>query len=119
MPKKKKMSPMLEDIELCLIELYEAQQKVVDEAKRFNALACGRRWGKTKLGIHQLIQAALAGEPVAWFAPSYKMLAEAWREVNKALDPVTIRKSVQEYRLELVTGGSIDFWSLDSPDVAR
>jgi len=106
-------------IKLRLRRPHAAQQKVIDEAKRFSVLSCGRRWGKTALGIHQLIRAALDGEPVGWFAPSYKMLAEAWREVNKALDPVTIRKSVQEYRLELVTGGSIDFWSLDSPDVAR
>ena len=106
-------------IKLQLRRPHPAQQKVIDEAKRFSVLACGRRWGKTEMGIQQLIKAALDGEPVAWFAPSYKMLAEAWREVNNTLDPVTIRKSVQEHRLELVTGGSIDFWSLDSPDVAR
>jgi len=73
-------------IKLRLRRPHAAQQKVIDEAKRFSVLSCGRRWGKTALGIHQLIRAALDGEPVGWFAPSYKMLAEAWREVASHQD---------------------------------
>lgn len=98
---------------------HPAQVRVTEEARRFNVLACGRRFGKTTLGIDRMVQPALHGAPVAWFAPSYKMLADSWREVDNALDAVTTRKSVQEHRLELVGGGSIDMWSLDSPDIAR
>jgi hypothetical protein len=98
---------------------HSAQARVTQEAKRFNVLACGRRFGKTTLGIDRMVQPALHGAPCAWFAPSYKMLADAWREVEHALDAVITHKSVQEHRLEVVGGGSIDMWSLDSPDIAR
>jgi len=33
--------------------------------------------------------------------------------------PITSRQSVQDHRLEFVTGGVLEFWSLDNPDAAR
>ena len=92
---------------------------MLNEARRFNAVACGRRWGKTKLGINRLIGPALEGGPVGWFSPTYKMLAEVWRETRELLLPVTQRVSTQEHRLELITGGVVDMWSLDSADSTR
>ena len=79
----------------------------------------GRRFGKTTYGLHRLIRPALDGFPVAWFAPSYKYLTEAWREFERALKPVVVRKNATEHRIELVTGGSIDFWSLKDEDAGR
>ncbi len=35
------------------------------------------------------------------------------------LQPVTFRKSEQEHRLDLLGGGSIEFWSLVDPDSSR
>jgi hypothetical protein len=92
---------------------------VLREARRFNTVACGRRWGKSKLGINRLIGPALEGGPVGWFSPTYKMLAEVWREAKETLLPVSGRISAQEHRIELITGGVVDMWSLDRPDVAR
>lgn len=79
----------------------------------------GRRWGKSLIGENILIKPALHGAPVGWFSPTYKMLAEAWREVKSTVAPVVQRRSEQDKRLELYGGGSIEFWSLDNPDVAR
>lgn len=90
-----------------------AQRKVVAEASRFNVLVCGRRWGKTTLAIDRLMQPVLQGKPAAWFAPTYKNLGEAWRDVKKALAPLIRRISEQDHRLELLTNGVVDFWSLD------
>ena len=59
------------------------------------------------------------GYPVAWFSPTYKMLIETWREAVRTFAPITARRSVQERRIEYVTGGMLEFWSLDNPDVAR
>jgi hypothetical protein len=47
------------------------------------------------------------------------MLTEIWREANRILAPITVRRSAQDHRLEFVTGGVLEFWSLDNPDVAR
>lgn len=102
-----------------LPELHEAQQRIAYEARRFNVLACGRRWGKTAFGVERLVWPALDGFPVAYFSPTYKMLTEVWRTMQETLRPVTKRVSAQEHRLELITGGIVDMWSLDTPDVAR
>lgn len=98
---------------------HPGQRRVLDEARRFNVVDCGRRFGKTLLGEDRLIAAALDGQPVAWFAPTYKMMTEVWRDLRNALAPVTARVIAQEHRLELVTGGVIDMWSLDTPGTAR
>lgn len=79
----------------------------------------GRRAGKTTLGIDRCATRETLGYPVGWFSPTYRMLIEVWREVNRILDPITIRRSVQDHRLELITGGVLEFWSLDNPNVAR
>lgn len=89
------------------------------EAARFNVLACGRRWGKTVMGVDRLIDAAMQGKPTAWFGPTYKMLAEVWRDVERATAPVVRRVNRQQNRLELVSGGVIEMWSLDTLDPAR
>lgn len=104
---------------IALPRRHAGQQRVVREAARFNVLVCGRRWGKTTLGVDLLVPPALEGRPVAWFAPTYKMLTEVWREVRGVFLPAIARISAQEHRLELVTGGVVDMWSLDTPNTAR
>jgi hypothetical protein len=98
---------------------HPAQAQILAEAKRFNVLAIGRRGGKSALGQHQLIETALAGQPGAYLAPTYKLLAEFWRELTAALRAVTRRKLEDEHRLELITGGVIECWSTDTGDPAR
>lgn len=99
--------------------MHTAQQRIINEAARFNVLACGRRFGKSTLGLGQLIPPALEGMPVAYFAPTYKMMSDFWRDTERTVRPVVTRANASEHRLELMTGGIIDMWSLDVPDVAR
>ncbi len=80
---------------------------------------CGRRWGKTWLGIDALADASLQGAPVAWFSPTYKMMADVWRDFNELLKPYITRSNSTERRIELISGGVIDLWSLDSTDAGR
>lgn len=94
------------------------QTEIKQTAKRFNVLDCGRRFGKDILGQDLIIDAALDG-PAAWFAPTYRMMIDNWREISALLLPVTARANAADHRLELITGGYIDFWSLDNPDSAR
>lgn len=102
---------------------HPAQIKIISEAKRFNVLVCGARFGKTTLGIDRIAHKALNGYPCAWFAPTYKLLAEPWREMLSStwLGPVVSRKDETEHRIELNTGGAVDFWSLEdaSDNIAR
>jgi hypothetical protein len=106
-------------IEVILPSLHPAQQQIIDEARRFNVLACGRRFGKTLLGIDLLIDKVLDGYPVSWFSPTYKMLAEVWKEIVETTKQLQTRVAKQEHRIELITGGVIDCWSLDAADSVR
>lgn len=80
---------------------------------------CGRRSGKSTLGIDRCATKETLTLPVGWFSPTYKMLLEVWREAVRTFAPITARRSAQDHRLEFVTGGLLEFWSLDNPDVAR
>lgn len=106
-------------VEIEVPELHLAQQQIVNESRRFNVLACGRRFGKSLLGIELDLEPALEGYPVAWFSPTHKMLAEIWRDMTLILKPITKRTAVQEHRVELITGGVVDMWSLDAADSTR
>lgn len=106
-------------IRLTLPRYHAGQAQVAREAARFTVIACGRRWGKTTMCLRLVSETALERQPAGWFAPTYKQLAPVWREVADALEPVTARRSEQEKRLQLITGGVIDFWSLDEPNAAR
>ena len=100
-------------------EPHEHQALIKAEANRFNVLAMGRRWGKTLLGEDVITDDELLTFPVGWFSPTYKMLLEVWRDLKRLLQPITLRSSIQERRIELFTGGVVELWSLDNPDVAR
>lgn len=99
--------------------LHEAQRRVVAEAKRFNCVCCGRRWGKSTLGVDRLTHPALGGKPVAWFAPTNKSLAESWALAILTLKSITIRKQEDKHVLDLVSGGKVEMWSLEDPDSCR
>ncbi len=104
---------------LTLPKLHEAQQQIKRESTRFNVLNCGRRFGKDILLEDRLIEPALHGYPVAWFSPTYPMLTEVWRTITGILQPVIKRTDAQQHRLELITGGVVDMWSLDALNSAR
>lgn len=95
------------------------QAEILASPARFRVLACGRRWGKTEYGKHRLNRPLLDGKPVGWFAPSYKYLGEVWRDFRRTYRAVIRVANKTERRIELVTGGSIEFWSLEDEDAGR
>lgn len=99
--------------------LHEGQLKVLREAARFNVLECGRRFGKTHLGIQLAIDCAIDGGEVGWFAPTYRFMSDPWRQTVGILQPMTSSLGQKERRIELVSGGYLDFWSLDSVNAGR
>lgn len=112
----------MSDYVLRLPEPHVNQVKVLEEAKRYNVLACGRRWGKTTLGGNIIAPVAVEkGLPFGWFAPTYRLLEEAYASHRRMYAPIISRAvSMPAPRIELVTGGVIDYWTLSEPStVAR
>jgi hypothetical protein len=99
--------------------LHPSQLKVDAQLARFSVLQIGRGWGKTTYGRVKAQRRAIMGGKIAWCAPTYKYLAEPMRDILRALEPVTADLDRVERRLELVTRGSIDFWSLEDIDACR
>jgi hypothetical protein len=103
--------------------LYHAgQRRMLDERRRFNVATCGRRFGKTMFGLEQILfeaGGALDGYPVGWFAPTYKYLADVWKDAERTCGAITHRINRTEMRIELVTGGVIDFWTLEDENAGR
>lgn len=106
-------------VRIRLPEPHPTQARIKREARRFNVVALGRRAGKSTLAQDLLAETALHGKPAGYFAPTYKLLAEFWREIRTVLEPVTRSKSEQDHRLELISGGVLECWSLDDPNPAR
>jgi len=104
---------------LKLPELHPNQQLIADSAARFKVANCGRRFGKDVLMIDRVVEAVARGWPVGWGSPTYKNLSEDWRELVNILAPITRSKNEQERRIETVTGGTVELWSLDNPEVIR
>lgn len=103
--------------------LHPGQLRVLQHARRFNTVACGRRWGKTTLGLMLAWAgrrtALRTGFDVAWAAPNYKLLDDAWRMAKRLYRPFIVRTDAQQHRVELSTGAALDFWTLEDEDAGR
>lgn len=89
------------------------------EARRFNVVNCGRRWGKSLFGLNRATQVLRSGKPVAWFAPTYKLMIEIWLDARRQFADEIVTANKTEMRMELSNGGVLDMWTLDNPDAGR
>lgn len=113
------MTALNNTIKLRIPRPHAAQRHVMQNAARFNVLACGRRFGKTRYGLIRSLRPLLDGKPLAYFAPTYKMLTEFWREAVEMYKPIITHINKSEHRFDVVGGGSFSMWSLDSADTVR
>lgn len=110
---------MIETRTVTLPKLLPWQSEVLDGKRRFNVVCVGRRAGKTELAQDLVAETAIDGLPAAYLAPTYKMMLQVWADLTERLQPITDRLSVSERRVDLITGGIIDFWSAENFDAAR
>lgn len=106
--------------EIILPRLHAGQREVRDHPARFKVLACGRRWGKTRLGSALCIASALRGGRAWWVAPSYKVAAVGWRGIKhlgSQIPGAALREG--DRILTLPTGGTVQVRSADEPDSLR
>jgi predicted phage terminase large subunit-like protein len=111
------------EVEVRRLPLHDGQKAIVNSAARYRVASCGRRFGKTMLAGYWLAirdeGSAAGGKRCAWFAPSYKLLMDAWNDIERTVRPLIRRVNKTEQRIELIGGGVIDFWTLEDPDAGR
>lgn len=105
---------------ITLPTLHPKQIEVARHPARFRVLVCGRRWGKTRLGVVLALEAALRGGRVWWVAPIYAQSLIAWRllvPLARQIPGAAIRES--EHAIRLPGGGEVWCKSADNPDSLR
>src|SRR6266498_1607174 len=99
---------------LALLRVREYQREVVESRARFKLLICGRRWGKTTVGLVAASQGhgapageeghwrgALDGARIGWIVPSedYPAATEVWGDLKKALAPLAVSTSEEQRKI--------------------
>jgi hypothetical protein len=86
---------------------------------RFKVLRCGRRFGKTDFAKMWIAQGLVQGEECAWFAPQHRTWSEVYPEMAALLHPILDASSKGAAVMRFITGGRLDFWTLENPIAGR
>lgn len=101
--------------------LHPRQAQVRDDDTRFRVLACGRRWGKTRLAVALALEKAITKRGLVWWiAPSYKQTLPGWRLIVALCRQIPGAVIRQSDRMVILPGGG-EIWakSADDPDSLR
>ncbi len=107
-------------VEITLPALHKGQRRVADDSARFKILACGRRWGKSRLGAALCIKTALEGGRAWWVAPSFPMSQVGWRLIRQLGQQMPgSRTRLGDRQVIFPGGGWVQVRSADNPDSLR
>ena len=107
-------------LEITLPPLHPSQREIAKSPARFKVVCCGRRWGKSMLGIVVCLRAALKGGRVWWVAPTYKQALEGWTYLQRLVSRLPdVKTQVSELTIHTSMGGSIQIRTGDNPDNLR
>lgn len=99
---------------------HAGQLEVHQSPARFKVLSAGRRWGKTRLGVNECIDAAVKGGRAWWVSPSYKTSEVGWRplrQIARKIPNAEVR--LVDRTVTLPGGGFVAVRSADNPDSLR
>lgn len=110
-------------LDIKLPKLHSGQVEIVQNAARFKVVVCGRRWGKTTLGIWLCLRGAIQDPGIYWWVgPTFPSVQSsgAWEMLKNivSLIPGTeIREADKE--VILVNGSQIWIKTAKDPDSLR
>ena len=99
---------------------HAGQLEVHNSDARFKVLSAGRRWGKTRLGVNECIDAAVKGGRAWWVSPTYKTSEVGWRplrQIARKIPGAEVR--LGDRQVNLPGGGFVAVRSADNPDSLR
>ena len=101
------------------VRLHPAQRAIASASERFRVVACGRRFGKTTVGLRAIFSHAQRGRECWWLAPTYGNALQVWRALcaEAASAGAAISQSVR--LLDFPGGGSLCVRSARSLDALR
>lgn len=115
--------------QILLPEPLPHQLDVLRHPARNKVVVCGRRWGKSLLGLIACVEGhgppgsgfrgALQGGQVWWVAPTYPQGQLIWGDLKKALRGAWAEKREKLMTIVLPGGGWVTVKSADDPDALR
>jgi len=99
---------------------HPGQLEVHNSDARFKVLSAGRRWGKTRLGVNECLDAASKGGRAWWVSTSYKTSEVGWRplrQIARKIPNAEVR--LVDRMVTLPGGGFVAVRSADNPDSLR
>lgn len=116
-------APERPKLNITMPTLHVGQRQVQLSDSRFRVVCCGRRWGKTLLGMSLLFEEAMVkGGRCWWVAPSYKEALEGWRYLLTLVNQLP-RELVQvqtgELLAKFMSGGEVQIRTGREPDELR
>lgn len=119
---------LISDVIIEVPQLHSGQQRIVSGLARNTVVRCGRRFGKSTLGVEMCCKGLIHDFPVGYFGPTYKLIApqqdllmgilqEPYAKPNRS--EKFILKSGPPPRRPNDPVGRIDFWSCERPDPGR
>lgn len=110
----------MSEVKIELPPLHPGQHEIFHDEARFKVVCCGRRWGKTHLGVLMCIVYALRGKRAWWIAPTYSVASIGWnllRAMCKAIPGIEMKEV--EKKIFFPSGGWIQVKTGDRPDLLR
>ena len=107
-------------VHLKLPPFHPRQREIALDDSRFRVAACGRRFGKTRLGAALCVKTAADGKRAWWIAPTYKVSEVGWRMIRRLSQQVPeaiIRQG--DRTVTFPNGGEVVVRSADNPDSLR
>ena len=99
---------------------HPGQLEVHNSEARFKVLSAGRRWGKTRLGVNECLDAASKGGRAWWVSPSYKTSEVGWRPLRQIVRKIPNAEIRLADRMVILPGGGlVAIRSADNPDSLR
>jgi hypothetical protein len=98
---------------------HAGQAQVHNDPARFKVLACGRRWGKTRLGVNECLEVAAAGGRAWWVAPTYRMTEVGWRPLRQLATRLGWQVRLGDRQVLAPNGGEVSIRSADNYDTLR
>jgi hypothetical protein len=105
---------------ITLPPLHKRQMEIVRSPARFKIAVCGRRFGKTRLGVVACLETALTRQPAWWIGPDYPTASIGWRELLGLAQQIPGTEIQRGERIaEFPGGGWVQVRSAWDPDALR
>lgn len=100
-------------------QLHDGQLAVLADQSRHRVVACGRRWGKSFVGLTALFECILTGGRAWWVSPTDGQAAKVYEQAVNSLFRLLQSHSDTAMTIKMANGGTVQFVSAATADNLR